>query len=122
MTTSETHLNPAALARLNELLGEQAATILPTLVAQYEVQVPQLLTQIETALTQNDVAVTRRAAHTLKTNAAYFGAEQLQAVAYAIEQAAKSNDLAGVAALLTSAKDAFAQTNQALYALKGGGS
>jgi two-component system, sensor histidine kinase and response regulator len=64
-------------------------------------QAPLLLKQIRDALANDDAAVVRRAAHTLKGSAAIFAAPATVAVAERLEHAARDGDLLTAAELLS---------------------
>jgi PAS domain S-box-containing protein len=63
---------------------------------EFLLSVPQQLDTLETAVGRGDVAVCERVAHTLKGNAAMFGAEAMREVAARAEDAAASGDMATV--------------------------
>ncbi len=54
---------------------------------------PQQIQQMRTALTAGDAESFRRAAHSLKSTAASFGANQLSSLALELESMARANDL-----------------------------
>jgi HPt (histidine-containing phosphotransfer) domain-containing protein len=54
---------------------------------------PNLIDQLKTASRSNDVESFRRAAHSLKSNAATFGAQELAALAKELEDLARANNL-----------------------------
>jgi PAS domain S-box-containing protein len=66
---------------------------------EFVASVPEQLRNLETALADGDMRVCERVAHTLKGNAAMFGAKALRAVAALMEVAAASDDAAEVHAL-----------------------
>ena len=85
-------LDPAALDGLREIGGDQLVT---DLVATFLADAPLLLA----ALRGRNVDEVRRAAHTLKSNGATFGATCLSELARELEELAKTGDLAGASAL-----------------------
>ena len=117
MALESTQLDPAALSRLNELLGAQSASVLPRLIARFDEQGPQLVADMVAAAANGDAEAIRRAAHTLKSNAAYFGAEKLRLIVYEIEIKAKADDLVGVDDLLAAATTALDGARTALQKL-----
>ena len=55
---------------------------------------PKLIDQLKSALDAKDVELVRRAAHSLKSNAATFGAQRLSDLAKHLEMLAKEDNLA----------------------------
>ncbi|WP_141620572.1 response regulator [Myxococcus sp. AB036A] len=83
-------LESAALARLWAELGAQAAQILPELIDTALHSMPALLEDAYSALVRGHADDLGRAAHTLKSNAAWFGASALESQARDIELQADS--------------------------------
>ncbi|WP_043710696.1 response regulator [Corallococcus macrosporus] len=90
-------LEPEALARLWAELGAQAAQILPELIDTALHSMPALLDDAYSALGRGHADDLGRAAHTLKSNAAWFGASALEAQARHIELQADGGALEGMA-------------------------
>jgi HPt (histidine-containing phosphotransfer) domain-containing protein len=63
------------------------------LVDTFLADAPDLLAQLKSALASGSVDEFRRAAHSMKSNAATFGAMQLSALAKELEMMARANDL-----------------------------
>lgn len=84
-----THLDPSALEELRQLGGDEFLT---ELVETFLTDAPAQLA----ALHASDVDEVRRAAHTLKSNGATFGAGHFSELCRELEQQAKSGDLAAV--------------------------
>jgi HPt (histidine-containing phosphotransfer) domain-containing protein len=82
-----TELDPAALDALRELGGDD---FVADLVDTFLTDTPPLLA----ALRGPDVDEVRRAAHTLKSNGATFGATRFSELCRELEEQAKSGDLA----------------------------
>ncbi len=93
-------LEPVALARLWAELGPQAGLVLPDLIDTALHSMPSLLDEAYLALGRGRADDLERAAHTLKSNAAWFGAAALEAQARDIEQQAGTGELEGLAELL----------------------
>lgn len=88
----DTLLDPAALEGLREIGGEEfVADLIETFLA----DAPQLLA----TLRGPDADEVRRAAHTLKSNAATFGATRLSELSRELEFLAKTGDLSGASDL-----------------------
>jgi HPt (histidine-containing phosphotransfer) domain-containing protein len=88
----DTRLDPAAVEELRELGGDE---FVADLVATFLADAPPLLG----ALRGSEVDEVRRAAHTLKSNGATFGATRLSGLCRELEEQAKAGDLTGAPAL-----------------------
>ena len=73
----------------------------------------QFLKDLDVALQAGDLDGFRRAAHSLKSNAATFGAIELSGLARELEEKARGGSLDGAGAKLTPLNDAFADVTQA---------
>ena len=82
----DSRLDPAALEQLHELGGDE---FVADLVATFIADAPPLLA----ALRGSDVDEVRRAAHTLKSNGATFGATRFAELCRELEEQAKAGDL-----------------------------
>jgi HPt (histidine-containing phosphotransfer) domain-containing protein len=89
----DTRLDPAALEQLRELGGDE---FVADLAATFLDEAPPLLA----ALHDSDVDEVRRAAHTLKSNGATFGATTFSTLCRELEEQAKIGDLTGAPALV----------------------
>jgi histidine phosphotransfer protein HptB len=87
-----TRLDPAALEELRQLGGDD---FVADLAATFLDEAPPLLA----ALRGTDVDEVRRAAHTLKSNGATFGATRFSKLCRDLEEQAKAGDLTGAPAL-----------------------
>jgi HPt (histidine-containing phosphotransfer) domain-containing protein len=83
---ADPRLDPAALEQLHELGGDE---FVADLVATFVADAPPLLA----ALRGSDVGEVRRAAHTLKSNGATFGATRFAELCRGLEEQAKAGDL-----------------------------
>ncbi len=81
-------IDPAALAALRELGGEDGQALLESLCEQFLATGVKLLHELEVAVATADCEAARRAAHTLKGSAANFGAADLVAACELAERAA----------------------------------
>jgi HPt (histidine-containing phosphotransfer) domain-containing protein len=88
----DTRLDPAAFDALREL-GDDA--FVSDLVDTFLADAPPLLA----ALRGSEAAEVRRAAHTLKSNGATFGATRFSELCRELEEQAKAGDLTGASAL-----------------------
>jgi len=89
-------LDTAALERLRATLGSGFAELLSTFVEDSE----ELVKTMRRALGEHRTDTLRRAAHSLKSNAAGFGAVTLSSLAKDLETLAKSGSLDGAASCL----------------------
>jgi len=78
---------------------------------------PALIAQMKSALTNKDAESFRRAAHSLKSNAATFGAMELSALAKELENLARENNLE-VGNRLEVVEAEFQQVKSELVSLK----
>jgi CheY-like chemotaxis protein/HPt (histidine-containing phosphotransfer) domain-containing protein len=125
--TEETHQTPAstdaideiALARLQEMMGGDPAH-LHELIAGFLEDAPQLVSGLRRGLETGDVASVQLAAHTLKSNAADFGAMRLRAYAQTLEQIAKAGSLEDASGLVDQIEDAYTVVQQALQRRRDG--
>ena len=107
------------LIRLKESLGSKAETILPTLVSNFYKQAEKLLGEMSQALEEMRLDDLRRAAHTLKSNCASFGARSLAAMAQELEEKARQGATEGAAGLIQNANEEFQRVRSALlYAME----
>jgi signal transduction histidine kinase/CheY-like chemotaxis protein/putative methionine-R-sulfoxide reductase with GAF domain len=88
-----TILDPSALARIEAIAPNPAA--LARLVASFVDNGGALIAQLADAAGKGDAVALRRHAHTLKSNAASFGATELAAECASLEAKARTGDLAG---------------------------
>jgi HPt (histidine-containing phosphotransfer) domain-containing protein len=79
---------------------------------------PGLLEQVRAALALGNADELGRAAHTLKSNAAYFGATALETVCRDIEQRADANALEGLGALVVECESELDRTRVLLERLR----
>jgi CheY-like chemotaxis protein len=103
-----------ALERLRGTIGAQADALLPELLDTFFRQAPEFLRDARLALGEDRIADLRRAAHTLKSNSANFGAAGLQAVCRDIERRAKEGVVDGISELLSKAEAEFVLARAAL--------
>jgi len=92
----------------DDFMGELISTFLE--------DAPNLILQMQNALEKRDPESFRRAAHSMKSNAATFGAMQLSAMAKELEGLARANDL-NIGNKLELLKNTYAQTASELKKL-----
>ncbi|MBI2299474.1 MAG: response regulator [Armatimonadetes bacterium] len=110
-------LDPAAVDKLRAQLGPQAQTMLPQLLAAFPTDADRLLDTARQALADGNTAELRRAAHSLKSTSATFGAAALSAVARELEALAKAGSLADAGGLLDRMSAECERAKAALAAL-----
>ena len=86
------------------------------LIDLFMTEAPTRLATLTSALGAGDSSTAQRTAHTLKSTAAIFGAETMQAIAAAAELAARAGEFQEVARLLAPLRTATEQVRRALLA------
>jgi GAF domain-containing protein/CheY-like chemotaxis protein len=99
VVTAEGSIDERALTRLSEGTGGDEGFV-SELIEQFVTEAPDLVAGMRTGFDAGDADGVRRAAHTLKSNAATFGANELAAGCAALEDAAKRGELGEAAASL----------------------
>ena len=107
-------LDPGALKQLRATLGRQADRMLPGLIERFYQDVDRLLGEARQALERGQTDDLRRAAHTLKSTSATFGAVTLSEVARKLEYLARDGVLEGATGLIAQAEAEFAKAKAAL--------
>ncbi len=110
-------LDPAAVAALLDLLGDDHGA-LAELVEAFLEEAPLRLAELESGLGSGDAAFVGRAAHTLKSNAATFGAVALEGVCRDLEALVRTGELAAAPALVGQARDAWVTVEPTLVELR----
>jgi CheY-like chemotaxis protein len=111
-------LDPKALERLQAGLGKQADRMLPGLIDRFYQDAERLLGQARQALAQGQADDLRRAAHSLKSTSATFGAMALSSAARELEVAALEGRLESAADQIAQAEAEFARAKAALEAMR----
>jgi HPt (histidine-containing phosphotransfer) domain-containing protein len=112
-------LDPTALARLRETAGGDAA-FLKEMFETFLVEAPGMLAEMRQALETGEASTLRRAAHSLKSNSADFGATALAVLCRELETMAKGGTLEGAAGKVAAAEAEWAWVRTALEAMQGG--
>ncbi len=110
-------LDEGALGNLRELTGDDP-DFLAELIGTYVADAGCLLTAIRQALLVGDVPALRRAAHSLKSNSATFGATALAALCRELEEHAMSGGVNRAADLLAQVEAAYAEVEAAVRAAR----
>ena len=106
-TTSAVDL--ARLTSLKEALGQENSPIMAELIAMFLTQAPRLLADIQENLNLDKVKDLHRAAHTLKANAAQFGAYKLEQLCAELEHLAQLETLENTSIIVAKAIEEYQQ-------------
>ncbi|MHB8066352.1 MAG: response regulator [Desulfobaccales bacterium] len=104
-------IDPKKFADFRETMG---ADFIGEVIAVFNEDAPELLKNLEQALAGNDPELFRRAAHSLKSNSAAFGAEILAGLAKELEMMGKEGKLAEAAEKVAVAAAEYQRVQQAL--------
>jgi CheY-like chemotaxis protein len=107
-------LDPKALQRLRAGLGKQADRMLPGLIDRFYQDAGRLLGQARQASEQRQAEELRRAAHSLKSTSATFGAMALSAAAQELEYLARDGKLAEAVEQIARVETEFTRARAAL--------
>jgi HPt (histidine-containing phosphotransfer) domain-containing protein len=111
--TNQEVIDPSALATLAETTGDDPE-FLAELIDTYLTDAVDLLDKSEAASAAGDAAELRRAAHSLKSNSATFGAIALTALAKNLEELGKAGELDETSSLIAQAREEFAHVERSL--------
>jgi HPt (histidine-containing phosphotransfer) domain-containing protein len=89
--TADPPVDRATMDRLVETMGD--AEFVADLLETFTNDAPAMLDEIDSAIGSGDAGTVRRIAHTLKSNAATFGASSLSQACRKLEHAAKDGNL-----------------------------
>jgi signal transduction histidine kinase/CheY-like chemotaxis protein len=112
-STSEPVLDPAAIAKLLNLVGGDQAG-LSELIASFLEDTPVLLRNLRRGLETGDPELVRRAGHTLKSSGRDFGATHLAQLGQQLEYMGKEKMLVGAVELLEQAESEYQTVQIAL--------
>lgn len=113
-------IDQPTFAKLVDSVGG-GAHFVTELIDSYLNDTPNLFTHMRRAAATGDAAALRRAAHSLKSGSASFGALDLAEQCREIEEMAKQEALAGVEARIEAASLAYEAVASALRARRTGG-
>jgi len=116
--TTET-IDRTALNQLIESIGGDKA-FLSELIYSFSVDTPRLIESMRKARATNDAETFRRAAHSLKSNSANFGALNLAHLCKTLEEAGKRGELEGVERNIAQIENEFEQVKRALAKVREG--
>lgn len=112
MPTSQIDMNT-----FNDLKESTGADYIGELIDAFLDDAPNLFAQMKSALANNEAESFRRAAHSMKSNAATFGARELSGLAKELEHLGRENNLE-IGNKLEVMEEAFRQVENQLRALK----
>jgi HPt (histidine-containing phosphotransfer) domain-containing protein len=101
----------------NELKESTGADYIGELIDAFLDDAPELFLQLKSALANKDTESFRRAAHSMKSNAATFGAMELSMLAKELEAKGRENNLE-IGNKLEAMEETFRQVENQLRALK----
>jgi CheY-like chemotaxis protein len=110
-------IDRTALERLRQTLGDAGTR---ELIGTFLSEAPKLLASIRSAVEAGDLESLRLAAHTLKSNAAMFGAKSLSETARGLERVADERSAGGADALATQAEQEYQRVGPLLEAERAG--
>jgi CheY-like chemotaxis protein/HPt (histidine-containing phosphotransfer) domain-containing protein len=110
-------LHPPALERLMQTVGDDRG-LLATLIDTFLRDAPRLVDAARQGLQQGQADEVRRAAHTLKSNGATFGAMRFSELSRELEALAKSGILEGTADLLARIEGEYESVRIALETVR----
>jgi len=116
--TETTTIDRAVFDGLLESVGGDADFMAELLQTFFD-DAPQLLVQMREALTAGDAEVLRRAAHSLKSNSASFGAMGLSRMCKELEDMGKAGAFDGVAERIAQVEVEYVRVTSALQAAAG---
>ena len=102
----------------DELKQMSGAEFINELIDTFLDDSPKLIEEMESALKMNNVDSFRRAAHSLKSNAATFGASELFALAKELEMLGKENKINETGDRLRALEEAYEAVRRELNGLK----
>ncbi len=105
------------MAIYEELKEATGADFIDELVETFLDDAPKLMAELQSALQKQDAEAFRRAAHSLKSNSATFGASRLSGLAKELEMLAKEQKLAEAAPKLPAVEEALQATEAELKGL-----
>jgi PAS domain S-box-containing protein len=111
-------LDQATLERLQETIGDDDPALLTAVIDTFLSDAPRLIDGAKRGVKQGQAGEVRRAAHTLKSNGATFGAISFSELCRELESLAKSKTLAEAAALLKRVEAEYESVRAALETVR----
>jgi PAS domain S-box-containing protein len=111
-------IDERVLDQLRAMLSQAPPEVFANLLRQFLESAPVRIAEMERSVAAADAPVVRRAAHTLKSNAASFGAQRLAERCRQLEHQARDGSLADATAAIAEIRAAFAEASEALGTLQ----
>ena len=111
-------IDRAALGELIEMTGGDRA-FLADLIDTFSTDAAGMIAELEAAVSSGDDAAMLRPAHSLKSNAASFGAHRLAELCRAVEHDAREGGVPDAAARVAAIRDELVAVERALQAERG---
>jgi HPt (histidine-containing phosphotransfer) domain-containing protein len=108
-------IDPTVFNELKQMSGED---FINELIDTFLEDAPKMIAEIKSGLATNNADTFRRAAHSMKSNAATFGASGLAALAKELEMLGKENRLAETGDRLKALDEAYESVRSELQGLK----
>jgi len=108
-------IDQATFDELKQMSGDD---FINELIDTFLEDAPTMIAEIKSALGANDAETFRRAAHSMKSNAATFGASQLAALAKELEMLGKESKLNETGDRLKALEEAYASVQSELSGMK----
>jgi len=108
-------IDKTTFEELKQMSGED---FINELIDTFLEDAPKIIAEIKSAFESNNVDSFRRAAHSMKSNAATFGATQLAALAKELEMLGKENKLHETGDKLKALDETYASVSDELKRLK----
>jgi HPt (histidine-containing phosphotransfer) domain-containing protein len=115
MSGRQAHLAAAALESLREMGGDE---FVGELIDTFLADAPSLLAELQGAFERGDAKEARRAAHTLKSNGATFGADAFSELCRELEQMANAGRLASASELIGHVGAEYVRVEAALASVR----
>ena len=115
--TEDQIIDEGLLARLLDNVGGDRS-FLVELIDTFLKDTPQQLAIIQESLKNGQAEDLRRAAHSLKSNSASFGAVRFSAICKQLEETAKAGDLAAAVGLAEQIRSGYPGVRQALEGIR----
>jgi HPt (histidine-containing phosphotransfer) domain-containing protein len=106
------------MTTFEELKAMSGADFIDELVDTFLEDAPRLVKEMRSALQTGDAETFRRAAHSLKSNSATFGASRLSGLAKELEMLGKENKLADAGSRMQPLEDALRSVESELKGLR----
>lgn len=111
-------LNEIDMTTFEELKEMSGADFINELIGTYLDDAPNLINEMKSAMKSQDAEVFRRAAHSLKSNSATFGANRLSLLAKELEMIGRENKLKEIGGRLDALEDAYSLVAKELRGLQ----